>query len=176
MDLEDRLQRHFNTKPDTDKAMFVAGNATVVGDVRLGRLSSVWYGAVLRGDINAIRIGEGSNLQDGVIVHLADDFGVMVGEYTTVGHRAILHACTVEGGCLIGMGATLMDGSWIGEGSIVGAHALVTQRFRCPPRSLVLGAPAKVVRTLSEEESHSIRDYATKYIEVARAHAAQGAG
>ena len=174
MDINERLRLYLNRKPNTENALFVAPNATVIGDVTLGRLSSVWYGAVLRGDINAIRIGEGVNLQDGVIVHLADEFGVEVGAYTTVGHRAILHACLIGRGCLIGMGSTILDGAEIGEGSLVGANALVTQGFVCPPGSLVLGAPARVVKPLSPEASRKLKDYALKYIEVARAHATTG--
>lgn len=173
MDIHERLRWHLGRKPDTRKALFVASNATVIGDVVLEALSSVWYGAVLRADINSIRIGEGTNLQDGVIVHLADDHGVEVGAYATVGHRAILHACRIGPGCLIGMGATLLDGAEIGEGSLVGANALVTQGFSCPPGSLVLGAPAKVVKTLSAEASGKLKNHALKYLEVARAHQAR---
>lgn len=174
MDIHERLRRYLGQKPDTEKALFVAPNATVIGDVVLGPLSSVWYGAVLRGDINSIRIGEGTNLQDGTIVHLADNYGVEVGDFTTVGHRAIIHACRIGPGCLIGMGSTILDGAHIGEGSLVGANALVTQGFSCPPGSLVLGAPAKTVKTLSPEASRKLKDYALKYIEVARAHARTG--
>lgn len=173
MDIHERLRRHLGREPDTKNALFVAPNATVIGDVVLGPLSSVWYGAVLRADINRIRIGEGSNLQDGVIVHLADDYGVEVGPYATVGHRAILHACRIGPGCLIGMGATLLDGADIGEGSLVGANALVTRGFSCSPGSLVLGAPAKAVKTLSAEASAELKNQAMKYLEVARAHASR---
>jgi gamma-carbonic anhydrase len=171
MDVHERLRLHLGATPDVKDALFVAPNATVIGDVVLGPLSSVWYGAVLRGDINRIRIGEGTNLQDGTIVHLADDYGVEVGDYTTVGHGAIIHACRIGPGCLIGMGSTILDGAEIGDGSLVGANALVTQRFSCPPGSLVLGAPARVVKSLSAEASAKLKGYALKYIEVARAHA-----
>ncbi len=172
MNVNQRLQRYLSVAPSVERAVFVAPNATVLGDVALGELSSIWYGAVLRADINRIRIGDGTNLQDGVVVHLSDDHGVEVGAYTTVGHRAILHACRIGGGCLIGMGAVILDGADIGDGSLVGAHSLVTGNFTCPPRSLVLGSPAKTVRALSPEESEKIRHYALKYIEVGRAHAA----
>jgi carbonic anhydrase/acetyltransferase-like protein (isoleucine patch superfamily) len=172
--LKDRLRRHLGRTPRTNGALFVAANATVLGDVVLGDRSSVFYGAVLRGDINSIRIGEGTNLQDGVIVHLADAHGVRVGRWCTVGHGAILHACTVGDECLVGMGATVLDGAVIGARSIVGANSLVPQRFRCPPGSLVLGSPARVVRSLTAAERRGLRSWAVKYLGVARAHAQLG--
>src|ERR1043165_1800459 len=146
MTIQERLAKYLGKKPDVSRAAFVAANATVLGDVTLGALSSVWYGCVLRGDINSIVIGEGSNVQDGTIVHLADDYGVKVGKRTTIGHAAIIHACEIGDECLIGMGATILDGARIGDRCIVGANALVTQRFVAPPGSMVLGAPAKVIR------------------------------
>jgi carbonic anhydrase/acetyltransferase-like protein (isoleucine patch superfamily) len=173
MDIKERLARHLGKTPITAGAAFVAPNATVLGDVRLGALSSVWYGCVLRGDINSIEIGEGTNVQDLTMVHLADDFGVKVGRYTTIGHGAIIHACTIGDECLIGMGATILDGAVIGDHCIVGANSLVTQRFVAPPGSMVLGSPAKVVRQLREAELLGLRAWAEKYIEVARAHAAR---
>jgi carbonic anhydrase/acetyltransferase-like protein (isoleucine patch superfamily) len=171
MTLQERLARYLGRKPDVARAAFVAANATVLGDVTLGPLSSVWYGCVLRGDINSIAIGEGSNVQDGTVVHLADDYGVRVGSYTTIGHAAIIHACDIGDECLIGMGATVLDGARIGDGCIVGANALVTQRFVAPPGSMILGAPAKIVRPLTEAERSGLRRWAEKYIEVAKAHA-----
>ena len=173
MDVAARLARHFGRTPDIARAAFVAANATVLGDVTLGASSSVWYGCVLRGDINSITIGEGTNVQDGTIVHLADDYGVRVGNYTTIGHAAIIHACDIGHECLIGMGATVLDGAVIGDRCIVGANALVTQRFIAPPGSMILGAPAKVVRPLTDAERGSLRHWAEKYITVAQAHAAK---
>jgi gamma-carbonic anhydrase len=173
MTIQERLARYLGRTPNTTRAAFVAPNATVLGDVILGANSSVWYGCVLRGDINAIAIGEGTNVQDGTIVHLADDYGVRVGNFTTIGHAAIIHACDIGDECLIGMGATVLDGAQIGDRCIVGANALVTQRFVAPPGSMILGAPAKVVRALSEEEQLGLRRWAEKYIEVAKAHAAR---
>jgi carbonic anhydrase/acetyltransferase-like protein (isoleucine patch superfamily) len=172
MTIEERLQKHLGRRADVAAAAFVARNATVIGDVTLGANSSVWYGCVLRGDINSIAIGEGSNVQDGTIVHLADDYGVQVGRYTTIGHAAIIHACEIGNECLIGMGATILDGARIGDRCIVGANALVTQRFVAPPGSMILGAPAKVVRPLTDAEKNGLRHWAEKYIAVARAHAA----
>ncbi len=168
-----RLERHLGQAPDTTLALFVAANATVVGDVVLGPLSSVFYGAVLRGDIERIRVGEGTNLQDNVIVHLADDLSASIGAWCTIGHGAIVHACRIDDECLIGMGATILDGAHIGAGSIVGANSLVTQRFTCPEGSMVFGSPAKVVRPLTPAERASLRPWAEKYLVVARAHAAR---
>jgi len=173
MNVTERLAKHLGRQPDLARAAFVAPNATVVGDVTLGADSSVWYGCVLRGDINAIRIGEGTNVQDGTIVHLADDFGVEVGAFTTIGHAAIVHACTIGSECLIGMGATILDGAQIGDRCIVGANTLVTQRFVAPAGSMILGSPARVVRPLTTAEQAGLRAWADKYIAVARAHAAK---
>jgi carbonic anhydrase/acetyltransferase-like protein (isoleucine patch superfamily) len=172
MTVQERLSRHLGRTPSIDRAAFVAANATIVGDVTLGSFSSVWYGCVLRGDINAIVIGDGTNVQDGTVVHLADDYGVRVGNHTTIGHSAIIHACEIGDECLIGMGATVLDGARIGDRCIVGANALVTQRFIAPPGSMILGAPAKVVRPLTAQEAAGLRGWAEKYVEVAKAHAA----
>jgi carbonic anhydrase/acetyltransferase-like protein (isoleucine patch superfamily) len=167
-----RLARHLSRKPDIARALFVAPTATVIGDVVLGPLSSVFYGAVLRGDIHEIRVGEGTNIQDNAVVHLADELGAFIGAWCTIGHATIIHACTIGDECLIGMGATVLDGAEIGCGSIVGANSLVSQRFRCPPGSMVYGSPAKVVRPLTETERAGLRPWAEKYVVVARAHAA----
>src|SRR3954470_2269018 len=127
MTVQERLALHLGKKPDVGRALFVAANATVVGDVVLGAQSSVFYGAVLRGDINEIRVGEGTNIQDNAVVHLADNFGAHIGAWCTIGHSAIVHACIVEDECLIGMGATVLDGARIGARSIIGANSLVPQ-------------------------------------------------
>lgn len=175
MDVRERLAKHLNQKPDASRAAFVAKNATVIGAVTLGAQSSVFYGCVLRGDINTIDVGEGSNIQDLTMIHLADDYGVKIGRYCTIGHSAIVHACTIGDECLVGMGATILDGAVIGDQCIVGANSLVTQRFVAPPGSMILGSPAKVVRPLTETERAGLKKWALKYIEVAQAHAAQQA-
>lgn len=172
MNVPERLARHLGRAPSIASSAYVAPNATVVGDVTLGAHSSVWHGSVLRGDINSIVIGEGTNVQDNAVVHLADDYGVRVGNYSTIGHAAIIHACEIGDECLIGMGATILDGAQIGDRCIVGANALVTQRFVAPAGSMILGAPAKVVRVLTEKELSGLRAWAEKYVEVAKAHAA----
>ncbi len=173
MTIEERLNKFLGRQPKISLAAFVASNATLVGDVRLGRNSSVFYGAVLRGDIESIVIGEGTNVQDGAIVHLADDMPAVIGANCTIGHAAIIHACRIGDLCLVGMGATVLDGAEIGDECLIGAKALVTQRTKIPPRSLVIGSPAKVARELTPEELLSLRQSAEKYIAVARAHAAR---
>lgn len=175
MTIEQRLNKFLNRQPQITLAAFVASNASLTGDVRLGKDSSVFYGAVLRGDIESIMIGEGTNVQDGVVIHLADDLPTMVGDYCTIGHSAIIHACRIGDLCLVGMGAVVLDGAEIGNECLIGARALVTQRTKIPPRSLVIGSPAKVVRELSSEELASLRLSAEKYITVARAHASRQA-
>ncbi len=171
-ELADRLGRHLGRAPNITGAVFIAGSATVVGDVELGQLSSVFYGAVLRGDINSIRVGEGSNIQDNAVLHLADDAGVVVGAWCTIGHSAIVHACTIGDECLVGMGATVLDHAVIGERCMIGANSLVPQRFTCPPGMLIYGSPARVIRELTAVEQAGLRGLAEKYVEVARAHAA----
>jgi carbonic anhydrase/acetyltransferase-like protein (isoleucine patch superfamily) len=156
--------RFLLVKPQIDPTAYVSPHAVVIGDVRLAARSSVWPTAVLRGDINFIEIGEDSNIQDGSIVHLAEDLPVKVGKLVTVGHRAVLHACVVEDECLIGMGSTILDGAVIGKGSIIGSHALVTKGTHIPPGSLVMGMPAKVVRPLRPDEIAGIRVWADHYL------------
>lgn len=173
MTVEERLALHLQKKPEVSRAIWVAHNATIVGDVVLGAQTSVFYGAVLRGDIAQISVGEGTNIQDNVIVHLADDLDVRIGAWCTVGHGAIVHACTVEDECLIGMGAIVLDGAVIGSHSIVGAGALVTPGTVIPPGSMVLGKPAQVRRQLTTHEQQGIRKWAEKYVHVSKAHAAR---
>ena len=154
--------------PTIDPSAFVAASADVIGRVTLEEESSVFYNATLRGDINEIVIGPKSNVQDNAVVHLADDYGCYVGELVTVGHSAILHACTVKDEVLVGMGAIVLDGAVIGERSIIGAGALVTGGTEIPPGSLVLGSPAKVVKTLSLDDQADIKSWAEKYVRVSR--------
>lgn len=150
--------------PTIHESAFVAASADIIGRVTLHEKTSIWYNATLRGDINEIVIGAHSNVQDNAVIHLADDYGCHVGEWVTVGHSAILHACTVKDEVLVGMGAIVLDGSVIGERSIIGAGALVTGGTIIPPGSLVLGSPAKVVRTLSSDEQAKVRTWAEKYV------------
>ncbi|MBL4576465.1 MAG: gamma carbonic anhydrase family protein [Opitutaceae bacterium] len=170
MTLSERLEKFLGKDPTIDPSAYVAPNATVIGDVRLGPKTSIWPAAVLRADIESIEIGEGTNIQDGAIVHLADDKPVIIGRYVTIGHAAIIHACTIEDECLIGMNATILDGAIIGRNSIVGANALVTQNTIIPPGSLVMGSPARVVKELEPRKSAEWRHWADKYIQIAAAH------
>ena len=160
-----QLDTFLRKKPRLGKGVYLARTAVVFGDVTIGVHSSVWYGAVLRGDINRIVVGHHSNIQDNAVLHLADDFGCIVGNWVTVGHSAIVHACIVGDEVLVGMGAVILDGAVIGKQSIIGAKALVTQGTRFPPGSLVLGAPAKVVRKLSKEERAGLKWWAQKYVD-----------
>jgi len=162
--LERQLDRFLRKTPKLGKGVFIAQTATVIGDVTLGAHASVWYGAVLRGDINRIAVGHHTNIQDNAVLHLADDYPCVVGNWVTVGHGAIVHACTVRDECLVGMGAVILDGAVIGKQSIIGAKALVTQGMKIPPGSLVLGAPGKVVRKLSREERTGLKWWAEKYV------------
>ncbi|MFI1291881.1 MULTISPECIES: gamma carbonic anhydrase family protein [unclassified Streptomyces] len=157
-------------EPQVDEGAFVAPTATVIGDVALGAGASVWYGAVLRGDVERIAVGAGSNVQDNCTLHADPGFPVGVGERVSIGHNAVVHGATVEDDCLIGMGATVLNGAVIGAGSLVAAQALVPQGMRVPPGSLVAGVPAKVRRELTQEERQGITLNGTMYTQLARAH------
>jgi carbonic anhydrase/acetyltransferase-like protein (isoleucine patch superfamily) len=161
------IDRYLDRMPSAGEGVFIAPGASVVADVRLGLGVSVWYGAALRGDIASVIIGDRSNVQDGTVIHVADDGPCVVGADVVVGHRAMLHACRVEDACLIGMQATVLDDAVIGMGSIVGAGAVVTPRTIIPPYSLVLGMPAKVVRTLDPATADQHRALAGKYSRLA---------
>ena len=163
-------------EPSIDPSAFVAPGVDIVGDVTIGAQSSIWYGCVLRGDINRIVVGERSNLQDSSIVHLSDDFGVHIGDEVTIGHKALIHACTIGDGVLVGMGAIIMDGATIGEGSIIGAGALVLGGTEVPPGSMVIGSPARVIRELDGEERLEGRRLANKYVLVSRKYLGKGIG
>ncbi len=162
-DLTGQLDRFLRQPPTLGQGVYIARGAVVIGDVTLGDHSSVWYNAVLRGDLNRIVVGHHSNIQDNAVLHLADEFPCVVGHHVTVGHSARVHACTVGDEVLVGMGATILDGALIGEQSIVGAGALIKPGMQVPPGSLVLGMPARVVRALTVEERQGLRGLAEKY-------------
>lgn len=174
MTLAEQTTKFLGATPHIHPGAFVAANATVLGAVTLGEESSVWYQTVLRADIHRIVIGPRSNVQDGSVVHLADDYGVEVGELVTVGHKAILHACKIDNEVLIGMGAIVLDGAEIGARSIVGAGALVTGGKKFPPGSLILGSPAKAVKQLSLDEQAGIKVWAEKYVQLSRIYLERG--
>ncbi|WP_347353494.1 gamma carbonic anhydrase family protein [Intrasporangium sp.] len=156
--------------PHVDASAFVAPTAHLVGDVELQAGSSVWYTAVLRAEFEPITLGERSNLQDGVVVHTDAGKPARIGAGVSVGHRAVLHGCTVEDDCLIGMGSVVLNGAVVGAGSLVAAGAVVPEGARIPPRSLVAGVPGKVRRELTDDQVAKLRHNAEIYVELARLH------
>ncbi|KAI3717122.1 hypothetical protein L1987_68503 [Smallanthus sonchifolius] len=182
---QEQVSRHrtlmnlFNKDPLVDKDAFVAPGASVIGDVQVGRGSSIWYGCVLRGDVNSIRVGSGTNIQDNALVHVAKSnisgnvLPTTLGNNVTVGHGAVLHGCTVEDEAFIGMGATLPDGAYVEKNAMVAAGALVRQNTRVPFGEVWGGNPAKFMRNLTEEEIAFISQSATNYTNLAMVHAAE---
>jgi gamma-carbonic anhydrase len=154
--------------PTIHFSAWVVPSATVVGDVTLEEESSVWYGAVLRGDINRVIIGPRSNVQDNAVVHLDTGYPTTVGELVTIGHTAVVHACKIDNEVLVGMGAIILDDVEVGARSIIGANALVTMGMKIPPGSLVLGSPAKIRRELTLDEQKNIARWAWSYVESAK--------
>ena len=147
-----------------EETVYIAPNATVVGDVQLGKDVNVWYGAVLRGDSGTITVGEGTNIQDNCVIHEK----TTIGAYCTIGHGAIVHGCTVGDNTLIGMGAIVLNGAVLGEGCLVGAGAVVTGKTNAPAGSVLLGSPAKITKTLTPEQIHEQRHDAQHYVELAK--------
>ncbi|HLU56883.1 MAG TPA: gamma carbonic anhydrase family protein [Pseudonocardia sp.] len=161
-----------NRTPRVDPSAWVADSATVVGDVTVGARVGIFYSAVLRADLESVTVGAGSNIQDGAVLHADPGFPARLGEDVSVGHCAVLHGCTVEDGCLIGMNATVLNGAVIGAGSLVAANALVPAGAVIPPRSLVAGVPGKVRRELSDAEVEQNRANAAIYRELTETHRA----
>jgi carbonic anhydrase/acetyltransferase-like protein (isoleucine patch superfamily) len=168
------IEQYEGSFPAIHPSAYIAASADVIGRVSFGEESSIWYNATVRGDINEVAIGPRSNVQDNAVIHVSDDLPTILGEWVTVGHSAILHACTIKDEVLVGMGAIVLDGAVIGERSILGAGALVTGGTVIPPGSLVLSSPAKVVRTLSPDEQAKVRVWAEKYVEQSRKYRARG--
>jgi carbonic anhydrase/acetyltransferase-like protein (isoleucine patch superfamily) len=167
------LHSYKNFTPKLGKNSWVASSADVIGDVEMGEECSIWFGAIVRGDVHYIRIGDRVNIQDLSMVHVThykkervqnDGNPTIIGDDVTIGHRVMLHGCTIEDGCLIGMSATILDGAVIGKESIVGAGSLVTKNKVFPPRSLIMGSPAKVVRELTQEEVAELYNSASRYV------------
>lgn len=158
--------------PDLSQAAFIAPNATVIGNVEVQSGASIWYGAVARGDVELIRIGAHTNVQDGAVLHGDPNLPTVLEDYVTIGHRAVVHSAHIERGCLIGIGAIILNGVRVGAGSIVGAGALVNKDVS--PGSLVVGVPGKVFRPLSAEEIDDLIDHAKKYEQLALTHAGKG--
>ena len=159
------IRDHRGRLPRVAPGAFIDDSAQVIGDVEIGEESSVWMGVVIRGDVNSIRIGKRSNVQDGTIVHvMTKTHPTTIGDNVTIGHGAIIHGCTIDDQCLIGMGAILLNGSHVGTGSIIAAGTLLVEGAKIPPRSLVMGSPGKVKRTLTDAEVLDIQAYADRYV------------
>lgn len=154
--------------PNIHETVYVANNATIIGNVTIGKNSSVWFNAVLRGDSSNIIIGENSNIQDNCVIHMDEEDEVRIGDNVTIGHGAIIHGCVIEDNCLIGMGAIILNGAVIKRNSIIGAGALVTQNKVIPENSLIMGSPAKVKRQLTYQEILSNRESADYYVSLSK--------
>ncbi len=159
-----------NLVPRVSDGVFTAIGARIIGDVTIAAHANIWYNAVVRGDVNCIVIGEYTNIQDNCTIHVADPNPCKVGNFVTVGHGAILHGCIVKSNCLIGMGAIVLNGAVIGENSIIGAGSLIAENKIIPPNSLVVGAPGRVIRTVTVEEIVAIRESALEYHKLAQRH------
>lgn len=160
------------SSPDISQAAFIAANAVVMGSVKIAAGVSIWYGAVVRGDLESIEIGECTNIQDGAILHGDPGKPTVLEDHVTVGHRAVIHSAYIERGSLIGIGAIVLDGVRVGAGSIIGAGAVVTKDV--PPLSLVVGVPGKVVRQISQDEAAELIEHAQRYKKLALVHAGKG--
>ena len=176
MTFDEQIARYLGQTPRIDPSAFIAPGVFLAGDVTLGENVSIWPGCSLRGDIAPISIGAHSNVQDGAVVHVADNLPARVGEWVTVGHKALVHACQVGNEVLVGMGAIILDGAKIGDRCIIGANTTVTMHMEIPPGSLVLGSPAKIKKTLTPAEQAGIRVWAERYVTVSRAYLARGYG
>lgn len=158
-----------NTRPKIHESAYVADGAIVIGDVEIGAESSVWFGSILRGDVNYIRIGERTNVQDGTIIHVSSKtHPTVLEDEITLGHRVTLHGCYIETGCLIGIGAIVLDGARVGRNSLVAAGSLVTPDTTIPPGSLVMGSPARVKRTLADDEVKDLERFWRNYVALSR--------
>lgn len=153
--------------PNVHKQAFIASSADVIGNVSIGEYSSIWFGAVLRGDLNSMSIGDYTNVQDNSTVHNDENFAVNIGDYVTIGHNAIVHGCKISNYTLIGMGSTILNGAEIGEYTIIGAGSLVTQGKKIPSGVLCMGVPARVIRELTIEEKDDLKESALYYAELA---------
>ena len=164
------ILRYRNKAPTIDKTSFIAENATLIGEVYIGKYSSIWFSAVLRGDINYISIGDYTSVQDGAVIHVTKTLSSKVGNYVTIGHGAMLHGCIVDDLVLIGSGANVLDEVTIGKNSIIAAGAVITPRTVIPANSMVMGVPGKVVRTISPEEVSFLREHAEEYVQLMKSY------
>ena len=164
------ILRYRNKTPAIDKTSFVAENATLIGEVYIGKYISIWFSAVLRGDINYISVGDYTSVQDGVVIHVTKTLPSKVGNYVTIGHGAILHGCIIDDFVLIGSGANVLDEVTIGKNSIIAAGTVITPRTAIPTNSMVMGIPGKVVRTISPEEVSFLREHAEEYVQLMKSY------
>ena len=155
-------------RPSIHPTVFVAPGASIIGRVRLAKSSSVWFGCVLRGDVNRIEVGEATNIQDGSIVHVDDDHPCLLADHVHVGHHVNLHGCVIERGAMVGIGAIVLSGARIGAEAIIGAGSVVLEGTRIPPRMLAVGSPARVVRKITEQDLRYVRRWVAKYVRLAR--------
>ena len=171
----DSVKRRLNTNPVTGQRVYVADSADVIGEVELQDDSSIWFNVVLRGDVEKITIGKCSNVQDGTVIHTTlDKYPTVIGNYVTIGHNAMLHGCTIKDNVLVGIGAIVLDNAVVSENSIIAAGSLIPPGKEYPPNSLLMGSPAKVAKTLSDEDIAGIRDYAERYLKYKNIYLEQG--
>jgi carbonic anhydrase/acetyltransferase-like protein (isoleucine patch superfamily) len=171
--VKDMLLKYKKWFPKIEKEAWIAPNSTIIGNVEIGKDSSIWFGTVIRGDVHYIKIGDRTSIQDISMVHvthykkedMSDGNPTIIGNDVTIGHKVMLHGCIIEDACLIGMGATILDGAIIGKESIVGACSLVTKNKKFPPRSLIMGSPAKVIRELTDDEIEELYNSAKRYVQ-----------
>lgn len=170
MSTDKNIFYYSNKKPVIDKSCFIAPGSRISGDVIIGKKSSVWFNAVIRADQNTIRIGNRSNIQDNCVLHVDPKNKCVVKDNVSIGHNAIVHACTIESNCIIGMGSIILSGSRIGRFTIIGAGSVVTENEKIPPKSLVLGIPGKVIRKLKQNDIDYIKKNAEEYLELMKNH------
>ncbi len=161
------LKGYKGKEPKIDKSVFIAESASIIGDVKIGKNSNIWYNVVLRGDENSIVIGENTNIQDGSVVHIEYNSPTIIGNNVTVGHKALIHGCKIGDNTLIGMGSIILGGAEIGDNTLIGAGSLVTPNKKIPSGVLVMGSPAQVIRDLTQEEKQNLVNSALKYVETA---------
>ncbi len=164
------IQRFKQKAPELGQDVFIAPNAVLLGNVKIGEQSSIWYGVTIRGDVNSIRIGKKTNIQDGCVVHVTGTQSTTVGDSVTAGHGAIIHGCKIGNLCLVGIGAVILEGSELGEGCVVAAGSLIPPNKFFPERSFIIGTPALIKRSVTDEEYEWIRHSAEHYLDVARDH------
>lgn len=160
--------------PQIDNTVFLAAGARIIGNVSIDINASIWFNAVIRGDVQPIKIGQYTNIQDNCTVHVWYDFPTTIGEYVTIGHGVILHGCTINSNCLIGMGAVILNYAEVGENCIIGAGTLIPERKKIPPNSLVMGSPGKIIREVTQQEIESIRQSALDYAQDAHCYLRRG--